>query len=414
MTVYKFGGASVKDAQGVRNLLKIVESSSPTPTVLVASAMGKSTNLLEKIADSAWNDEDHKPLVDEFISSHEHICKDLFGHTPAPISHWMIKLSEQLSVKPAVYDEYYDSIVSYGELVSTSIIYLFLKETLACEWIDARQSIRTDSNYREAEVDWAGSRQGLLQNIQTSSSKIHIIQGFIGADQHGKTTTLGREGSDFTGAIVATIIKADSLTVWKDVPGLLNADPRLYPDAKLFDEISYQETTELTYYGARVIHPKTTSPLAQAGIPLYVKSFIDPASPGTKITNSSKQTTLASYVFKPDQLLLTIRVTDNSFMDEPKLIKIMSTMHRLRVKANMVHISALTFSCCTDEHTRKLQQLIAALDSFDIRYNEGLHLDTVKHYTPEALLQLPRALEIIMEQKSRHDYQRLYKPISTL
>ena len=413
MRIFKFGGASVKDADGVRNLLKIVEKSLDKPLVVVVSAMGKMTNLLEVIARQAFNQEDWSKGFQEIKAYHEGVCVELFEDIPEDIQNWLIQLENILQHPAKNWLNYYDQVIPFGELISTSIVYHYLHSQFSCEWLDARSCIKTNSFFTEANVDWELTNHFISRDLpELLQSGPVITQGFIGSDLTGKNTTLGREGSDFTGAIFAYCLKAESLTVWKDVPGLLNADPKKFKGAELFDELSYQEVTELTFYGAKVIHPKTIRPLAQRGIPLYVKSFIDPAGQGTLITEQEKIATKHCFVFKENQLLVTLRVKDNSLMDEKKLVKLFQATSHANIKINLMHNSALTFTLCMDDNIDKLTKLKDYLASdFHVLYNEGLHLATIKNYTEGSFKLLPPIGEKILEQQTRNNYQVLYKPI---
>ncbi|MBW3545889.1 MAG: aspartate kinase, partial [Bacteroidetes bacterium] len=346
------------------------------------------------------------------IADHEVICKELFGKTPEGVSNWLIQLKGSLNNVAGSWVEFYDSVIPFGELLSTSIVQNYLSQSIDCSWLDARKYVKTNSRFTEANVEWQLTQHFISRDIPSLLEKGPVItQGFIGSDLTGKTTTLGREGSDYSGAIFANCLQAESLTVWKDVPGLLNADPKKFPFAEKFDEISFQEVTELAYYGAKVIHPKTIRPLAQRNITLYVKSFIHPEGSGTKITEHEKFGGKACFVFKENQLLVTLRVKDNSFMDEKKLGKIFLALDHVNVKINMMHNSALTFTFCMDYNQMKLANLKSYLENdFQLLYNEGLELATVKNYTSASLELLPPIGELILEQKTRNNYQVIYKP----
>ncbi len=278
MRIFKFGGASVRDGQGVKNLVEIVKKYMDQPLVVVVSAMGKSTNQLENIARQAFAGESYEEGLREFIASHQSLSQELFGKVPDDVNNWLIQLERSLDNRTASWGQFYDSVIPYGELLSTSIVYHQLQSQMECSWTDARKYVKTNSIFTEANVEWQLTEHFIEREIPELLKKGPVItQGFISSDLTGKSTTLGREGSDYTGAIFAYCLKAESLTVWKDVPGLLNADPKRFPSAELFDELSFQEVTELTYYGAKVIHPKTIRPLAQRNIPLFVRSFLEPS-----------------------------------------------------------------------------------------------------------------------------------------
>ncbi len=409
MKIFKFGGASVKDANAVRNLQKIVNTHRSASLLVVVSAMGKTTNFLEIIADLSFKGKEYNSELKTLIEDHESICMDLFGQIPGQVSNWFIKLEESLLILGGNWYQFYDSIISYGELISTTIVQLHLQESMSTTWVDARDYVRTNSKFTEANVDWQLTEHIINKQLPEILSKSVIVtQGFIGSDLTGKPTTLGREGSDYSGAIFAYCLKAESLTVWKDVAGLLNADPKVFPNAQKFDELSFQEVSEMTYFGAKVIHPKTIRPLAQREIPLFVKSFLDSDAVGTKISNNDKQSTIPSFVFKGNQLLVTLRVLDSSFMDEKKLVKIFLAIEQANVKVNLMHSSALTFTFCFDANHTKLDTLKDSFaKDFQLLYNENLLLITIKNYNEEAFSLIPSSGEMILEQKTRHNYQVL-------
>ena len=412
MRIFKFGGASVKDADGVRNLYQIVSLHRDKPLVIVVSAMGKTTNALEVIAKKAFAQENFQDELMQLVDYHQNICNDLFNETPQDISNWLVQLDETLKSPNENWLQFYDQIIPFGELISTSIVYHYIKEQVSCEWLDARSVIKTNSFFTEANIDWQLTEHFIARDLTDLLVNGPVVtQGFIGSDLTGKTTTLGREGSDFSGAIFAYCLKAESLTVWKDVPGLLNADPKKFEGAELFDELSYQEVTELTFYGAKVIHPKTIRPLAQRDIPLYVKSFIDPSGAGTVIADKEKISTKHCFVFKENQLLVTLRVKDSCLMDEKKLVKIFQATSHANIKINLMHNSALTFTICMDDNMDKLGKLKDYLaGDFSVLYNEGLHLATIKNYESGSFSMLPAMGEKILEQQTRNNYQVLYRP----
>ncbi|MFY0605169.1 MAG: aspartate kinase [Cyclobacteriaceae bacterium] len=412
MRIFKFGGASVRDADGVKNLLKIVESCQDQPLVVVVSAMGKSTNQLEKMASLAYAGEPYAQELDSFVTIHESLSIELIGSIPDELTNWIVQLKNAFNREGLSELAFYDSVIPYGELFSTTIIYHYLKKHLNIQWVDARQYVKTNSKFTEANVEWQLTEHFISRDIPSLLQEgVVITQGFIGSDLTGKMTTLGREGSDYTGAVFAFCLDAESLTVWKDVPGLLNADPKKMNQAEMFDELSFQEVSELTYYGAKVIHPKTIRPLAQKKIPLFVRSFIDPQGAGTKISHQEKIGNKACYVFKEDQLLVSLRVLDSSFMDEKKLVKIFQAMDHANIKINLMHNSALTFTFCMDASSSKLNQLRGFLaKDFQLLYNENLSLATIKDYDQHSFALLPKFEEMIMEHKTRNTYQVVYRP----
>lgn len=414
MQVFKFGGASVKDAEGVRNLRDIVMEYRKKPLLIVVSAMGKTTNALEEIASLAFQKESYERQLELLIMFHHQVAMDLFQAVPEELLNLETLCIEKLVQPASRWEQFYDQIVPFGELFSTTIIYQYLKQSFPCAWLDARNYVKTNSFFTEANVEWQLTEHFISRDLPPLLAEGPVItQGFIGSDLTGKTTTLGREGSDYTGAVFAYSLKAESLTVWKDVPGLLNADPKIFPAAELFDELSFQEVTELTYYGAKVIHPKTIRPLAQRGITLYVRSFVNPTGKGTKIYEHEKVGGMHCFVFKENQLLVTLRVKDNSFMDEKKLGAIFHALDHVNIKINLMHNSALTFTFCMDFNKTKIDKVSEYLQSgFQLLYNEGLHLATIKNYTSDSFALLPAQGEFIIEQKTRNNYQVVYRPLN--
>lgn len=416
MRIFKFGGASVKNAEGVINLKKIVNQYDHKHLVIVVSAMGKTTNLLEALVEAYMNEKPVGGFLDELKAYHNDICLELLGKIPERVENWYILLTDYLAEKRIDFGECHDHIVCFGELLSTTIVYEYIilsQDNI--RWMDARNLIRTNSIYTEANVDWQLTQHLIKRDLaKVLETGVVITQGYIGADFTGKTTTLGREGSDYSGAVFAYSLDAESLTVWKDVPGLLNADPKIFPNAEVFDALSFQEVTELTYYGAKVIHPKTIRPLAQKNIPLYVRSFLDIKAKGTKVSNIDKVASIPCYVFKENQTLVTLRVSDISLMDEKKLVKIFQSLDEANIKINLMHTSALTFSFCMDQNELKLNKASVYLKNhFDILYNDCLSLATIKNYNQDSFKLLPAMKEMIMEQKTRNNYQVIYSSLDS-
>ena len=412
MQVFKFGGASVKDASAVHNLRSIVKEYSSDQLVVVISAMGKNTNLLEALLAKAIDSKVYNDELKDFKIFHENISKELLGgHSEAAeilINMLEIELTE---INGMEWVQAYDRIVPFGELISTRIIVDFLTLELPVKWMDARQFIKTDEFYTEANINWELTGKKVKELISpVLKDSIVVSQGFIGSTPEGITSTLGREGSDFTGAILANRLNAENLTIWKDVRGVLNADPKLKPEAIKFNQLSYREATEMTYYGAKVIHPKTLRPLAQKNIPLIVRSFIDHQNKGTQIAQDPSIKELPVFIFKENQLLFSVEVRDHSFMDEKSLSIILNELQKLNVKINLMQNSASTFSFCMDNKLHKLDPIIDALSKhFDVTYNRPLKLSTIKNYSEESLRELPEMDEILLLQKTRHTYQVLYR-----
>lgn len=414
--VYKFGGASVKDADAVRNLRKILEKEERSDLMLVISAMGKTTNGIEKALKDFRDNDGHRPIsaLKELMEYHEKIMLDLFdGNTEHPVfeavTNIFLDLYLNLQETGYDYDYQYDQTISFGEMLSTTIISAFLNENgIKNQLLDARQYIITDHNFRAANVDWDESRLRIEKLQQEHDGTMYITQGFIGASTKPVvTTTLGREGSDYTGAIFANLLNANELSVWKDVDGVRNADPKRFEKTEKIPHLSYSEATELTFYGASVLHPKTTKPLQNKNIPLKVRCFLDASLEPTVIDGSEEFISyIPSFIVKDNQMLVTIRPRDYSFMNEQNLGILFAMLNDLNIHANMIQTSALDLSICIDGNERKLNQLTASLEqSFIIRYNVGLQLFTIRHYKDGIEKQFIQGKKVFVEQRSRSTLQ---------
>jgi len=414
--VFKFGGASVKDASAVKNLSRILRTYKGEKLVVVVSAMGKTTNALEKVVEAyARGDENAEQKIKAVKDYHSAILNELFegaeNESTKKVRNYFEALEETAkNEKGKSYDEFYDAVVSFGELISTEIIHGYLlHEGYKSHWADVRQVLFTNSYHREAKVDWQETQKRIANLCDDSfkTADIVVTQGFIAADKEGNTTTLGREGSDFTGAVFAYALNADSLTIWKDVPGLLNADPKYFKDTKKIDTLSYGETVELAFYGATIIHPKTIKPLQNKLIPLFVKSFLQPAAEGTLIHDDSQNDSkLPSYIFKKNQILISISPRDYSFMDENNLAVIFSSLAKYHIKVNVMQNSAISFSVCVDNGNNKVDNFIEDVKKdYRVRYNRRLELLTIRHYTQELIEKLTGNRKIYLEQRSRATVQ---------
>lgn len=417
MKVFKFGGASVKDAAAVKNVTSILKLYPADSIAVVISAMGKTTNALEKVATAHfYKDADPRQLLEEIKKYHFTIIKELFPNTTAAIydliNNLFVEIEWILEDAPVKgYDFTYDQIVSTGELISTRIVSEYLNsQGVKNKWIDARDLIHTDNTYREARVDWNltcdRTRYHLLPVVGTPGG-IAITQGFIGSTSENFTVTLGREGSDYTAAILAHCLDAEAVLIWKDVQGVLNADPKYFKDAQKLEKMSYHDAIELAYFGASVIHPKTIKPLENKNIPLYVKSFVNPEMSGTMIGKDVQTKPLIpSFIFKDNQLLLSIAAKDFSFIAEESLRDIFGSFAKSGVKINLMQNSAISFSVCIDNDKIKVPPLLDELKQhYKIRYNEDLQLFTVRHYYPSTLEMLTQGKEVLLEQRSRHTAQ---------
>ena len=413
MKVFKFGGASIKNAAAIRNMCEIIRQHQDQRLVVVVSAIGKSTNALEEIHQCAISARDSIRLINDFFEYHQNIAHELFTDHQSiddRIDKLKFYLESILSEMEVNADQAYSSIVSVGELLSSTIIAHYLNQCgIDTLWTDARLLIYTNDVFKEANVDWDSTRNNINAFAENQGTQqVILTQGFIAATRTGQTTTLGREGSDFTGTIFASCLDASSFTVWKDVPGILNADPKRISDTVLFDELSYKEASEMTYYGAKVIHPKTIKPLANQNIPLYVKCFDEPDAPGTKIHDCKVLQTLPVIIFKEKQCLVSFKSKDLTFVNEKGISLIFETLHNLSINMNIMQNSAVSFSVCLDYKEDKVNQLITALkNQFDILYNTNLELMTIKNYTEASISQYRPKSKILLEQKSRRNYRVL-------
>jgi aspartate kinase len=415
MKVFKFGGASVKDPKGVKNVATILQLYPGKPLVIVISAMGKTTNALEKILSLHQQATDYTPELDKLREYHFAIMRELFNDLH-PVWNDVNQIFKNLEVqlkKNYAPDQAYDQVVSLGEILSTVIVHRYLlNQNIISEWLDAREYVMTNDTYREGKVDWKRSAEK-IQKIPAILERKNIVltQGFIGKGTSGFTTTLGRDGSDFTAAIFASCLRAESVTIWKDVPGVMNADPKRLPDAAtVFTELPFKEAAEMTYYGASVIHPKTIKPLATKSIPLYVKSFDDPSLPGTKIHECKIEHLPPLIVFKDNQCLVSCKVTDYTFVSEDQMSVIFSTVSSLNLRINVMQNSAISFSFCVDFREDKLSALIKKLhEHFEVYYNTGLTLITVKNYDEKTFNKYHNLPGVLLEQSSRSTLQILGK-----
>jgi aspartate kinase len=357
------------------------------------------------------------PLKDCIIY-HQSIVNELFPDKTHTIHNKLSQLFIQLEFqlqgvsKENNYDKSYDQLISYGEIFSSTILHYFLQtQQLLNTWIDSRKYIQTDGNWREGRVDWPNTEQLMLKDLPNIlKNQIIVTQGFIGGTSNGLTTTLGREGSDFSAAIFAYCLNADEMYIWKDVDGLLNADPKHFEETVLFDEISYQETVEMAYYGASVIHPKTIKPLANKLIPLYIKSFINPNSQGTKIWDFKSRLYIPAFIMKEQQCLISFSSKDFAFISEKSLGLIFNTLSESRIKINMMQNSAISFSICVDYNPPKIEKLIHSLtNEFSIYYNFNLKLFTIKNYDSKSINHILAGKEVLLEQRSRNTYQIVCK-----
>ena len=416
MQVFKFGGASVKDAEAVKNLADVLKQVQiDSQLCVVISAMGKTTNALEELTYAFFYKTDNPNLILEGIKKfHFDICDQLFSDSAHPIyqdlENTFVELHWSIEDEPThTYDFEYDQIISIGEVLSTKIVSAYLNSVnIMNRWMDARGLIQTDNTYRDAIVDFKLTATLLQKNVTPlfEHTNIIITQGFIGGTSENFTTTLGREGSDYTASIIAYCLNAESVTIWKDVPGVLNADPKWFNHTKKIDELSYQDATELTYYGATVIHPKTIKPLQNKNIPLYVKSFLQPEQEGTIIKNSETRLNIPSYIFKINQVLISIQPKDFSFIAENNLSFIFEVFSKYHVRINLMQLSAISFSVCCDHDKSKVNLLVEELqNTFKVLYNANVELMTVRYYKDDTIASLTKNKIILLEQRSRFTVQ---------
>ena len=408
MKVFKFGGASVNSAAAVRNMATIVSQRLDGALTVVVSAMGKTTNMLEQLVPGVHPASEHEPLLAQVRDYHYTIVRDLFPQPSHPVYNALAvlfaQLEEQTSRPPTAYNFDYSQTVCFGELISTTIISHYLNTLgIQNQWVDVRTVIRTDNQYREGIVDFAATQRNTDGSPLLSRSPLIVTQGFIAGSADGHTSTLGREGSDYSASILSYCLGAESMTIWKDVPGFLNADPKYFPDTVKIEQIPYNEAIELAYYGASVIHPKTVKPIQNKNIQLHIKSFLDPDAPGSVIGPfSTIQPLTPLYIFKNNQTLLSILPKDFSFIAEDNLQTIFAALAELNIRVNLMQNTALSFSLCIDDNPMLLTRLRDRLqEQFRLRYNQGLQLITIRYYTQDIIDRIVGTRTILLQQRTR-------------
>lgn len=422
MKVFKFGGASVKDAAAVKNVAAIVKRFAGEELIIVVSAMAKTTNNLERLTDAFfYKKEDPQTVLEEIKKFHLGIAKELFPNNTHPIyallENDFVELTWAIEDEPTYdYNQEYDQIVCMGEVISTRIVAAYLKESgINCEWLDSRGIVQTDNTYREGNVDFELTQQLAQKELVplVGKNKVVVTQGFLGGTSENFTTTLGREGSDYTAAILAYGTGAESVTIWKDVPGVLNADPKWFNNTQLIEELTYQDAIELAYYGATVIHPKTIKPLQNKNIPLFVKSFVNPETAGTVIKDINRHLPIPSFIFKVNQLLITISPRDFSFIAEDNLSKIFALFHQHGIKTHVMQLSAISFSVCADMDEKTIPQLVAELQKeYKVLYNDNVELVTIRYYDQSTIDRVCIDKQVLLEQKSRYTVQLVVRNIN--
>lgn len=416
MRVFKFGGASVKDADGIRNLVKVLEETGHQNTFLVVSAMGKMTNAMEAVVNAYFDKRvGLKNAFEEVVSYHQTILQALFEDKKHPVYKKVNLLFEEVQGflawnKSPNYSFVYDQVVGYGELLSTTIVSMYLNEVgITNYWMDIRDFIKTDDNYRDGRVNWEKTQQLISEGVK--ENKLYITQGFLSSDDNNFTTTLGREGSDYTAAILAYCLNANSVTIWKDVPGVLNADPRYFEETRLLNKISYREAIELAFYGASVIHPKTLQPLQRKEIPLHVKSFINPWDAGTTVGKGiGIEPEIPCFIVKKNQVLMKLSSLDFSFIVEDSIGDLFKLLHDYKMKVDLIQNSAISFSVCVDNRFNRLNDLLDQLSGkFKVVCHEDVSLYTIRHFNTDAIKSLQNGRDVLLEQRGKETLQLVVK-----
>ncbi len=408
MKVFKFGGASVKDAEGVKNVALVLESQGFKECLLVVSAMGKTTNALEKVVELYFKKNDHQSEIAKIKNNHIEIAKGLFQENHAVFAEISLFFDDIESFlrrnKSPNYNFVYDQVVSCGELISSKILSEYLNEIqFFNQWLDSRDYIKTDNTYREGLVDW----QKTEENITSLNQKVcYVTQGFIGSDDNNFTVTLGREGSDYTAAIYAYCLNAESMTIWKDVPGVMTGDPRKFDDVSLLSNISYEEAIEMAYYGASVIHPKTLQPLKQKHIPFYVKSFVEPQKPGTKVSVTDDNQQVESYILKEHQVLMNISTRDFSFIAEEHLSLIFNELAKNKIKISLMQNSAISLALCLEDKYNNIDEVAEELKkTFNTEIIKDVSLFTIRNTNLENISRFYKDKKVLLEQISKKTLQ---------
>ena len=417
MKVFKFGGASVNSVDRIKNIKTILSQFNNEHLVIIISAIGKTTNALEKVVDAYFNNETEKSLrlFEEIKTQHNEFAKNLISENLnqcfLDLNDLFTEVEWLLHDKPVRhYDYYYDQIVSIGELLSTRIVSHYLNDVgVQNSWLDVRDIIRTDNNFRNAIVDWNTTKAKITNLNFNDHNRVFITQGFIGATDENENTTLGREGSDFSAAIFANGLNAESLTIWKDVEGVMNADPKQFPEAQLIPELNFEEAIEMAFYGAQVIHPKTIKPLQNKKIPLYVKCFFDASLKGTIIKEGSINNLPPIIIVKENQVLVNLRTKDFSFVGDKPMSFLYQLFDELKIKPNLIQTAAINVQICLDDNSEKIEELaLKASEIFDVQVQKSLQLITIRHYTKKSIKDLLSNKNILLKQQSTTTIQALF------
>ena len=420
MKVYKFGGASINSIDRIKNTANIIKAAKGAKLLVVVSAMGKTTNALEKVAEAFFEGRqaDALQLFEQLKEQHLNYLKYLtvvnWQAAENQLRDFFTEIEWMLHDKPVrSYDYYYDQVVCCGELFSSSMLSHYLSEQqVKVKWVDVRDILRTDDNFRDAVVDWDFTGKRIQEAIVPILEEYDVIitQGFIGATDENESTTLGREGSDFTAAIFANLLNGESVTIWKDVDAVMSADPRKYPAATIIPALSFTEVIEMAYYGAQVIHPKTIKPLQNKNIPLLVKSFLDPSLPGTLISSEHVKNLPPIIVNKEKQVLVQFRSKDFSFVEDKPVEQLHELFNQVKIKPNLSQNTAISLLCCFDDHPEKINQLAgAASEIFDVELEKNLTLLTIRHYYDDTIRSLSENKQVILEQKTLETVQLLMR-----
>jgi aspartate kinase len=428
MKIFKFGGASVNSVERIQNVAAILKSCSKEPLVVIISAIGKTTNALEKVTEAFFRGEKEQALElfhtikQQHLTTAKYLLVKNYNACYSQLNDFFTEVEWLLHDKPLrTYDYYYDQVVCVGELLSTCIVSHYLNEAgVNNQWLDIRDILRTDDNFRDANVDWKYTEERIKMAVGGVTGEqpvnghrspvIYLTQGFIGATDENESTTLGREGSDYTAAIFANLLDAESLTIWKDVEGVMSADPKQFPEATFLSDLSYNEVIEMAYYGAQVIHPKTIKPLQNKNIPLHVKCFLDPDAPGTTISNKKIKNLPPIVVIKENQVLVHLHSQDFSFVGEKPMSQLYEMFGKLKFKPNLVQSGAISVQLCVDEHPEKIDHLAAVASSvFDVALERGLTLLTIRHFNRDLLRKMTEAKEILLQQETKETVQVVYR-----
>jgi aspartate kinase len=420
MQIFKFGGASVNSVERIQSLARILRTFEGEKILVVVSAMGKTTNALEKVVESFYNGDRKEALglfqqvKEQHLTTAKYLLVRNALEAEGRLRDFFTEVEWLLHDRPVrPFDYYYDQVVCIGELLSTSIISAYLAEVgIGNQWIDVRDIFRTDDNFRDASIDWSYTAEKVNSEILPlfDTEPIVVTQGFIGATSENESTTLGREGSDYTAAVFANLLDAESQTIWKDVEGVMNADPKQFPEARLISELSYDEVIEMAYYGAQVIHPKTIKPLQNKGIPLYVKCFLDPALPGTVIYKKSVKGLPPIIVLKKNQVLVHLHSKDFSFVGEDLTGRLYHLFSEIRIKPNLMQSGAVTLQVCLDDRPDKIEKLaLSAAEHFEVQIEKGLTLLTIRHYREDILQKMTGDREVVLRQQGPETVQVLMK-----